>query len=207
MWTFLTVALLVCTALAERVEPPLVEPAVAAAIKAEWSLTTPWEGRPVQEGTTTTALAGEEPPSIWEFFCGTGPQSRANRPACSVEADNNHAVPCSVSDTSVAAMLESCHTSTEAPPSTCPRLLPQDHQHSRSGEVNNSIAFTIVAHQGAYSLLQLLDAIYLPKHFYCIHVDLASQSSFVDVVEAMAKHRPNVLLADPSVSNSTAFLL
>ena len=63
-----------------------------------------------------------------------------------------------------------------------------------SAEAEFPIAYSIVAHMDAYQLERLLQSIYWPQNWYCIHIDLKAKGKIADFVSNLAQCLPNVIV-------------
>lgn len=73
------------------------------------------------------------------------------------------------------------------------------HPSPSDVEINFPIAYVISVYKSAKLLEQLLQAIYMPHNWYCIHADVQSDARFRAAVTELIRCLPNVFLTDNNV--------
>lgn len=83
----------------------------------------------------------------------------------------------------------------------CQELIKDNFPHPTptQSEVDFPLAYAVSVYKGASLLERLVQAIYMPHNFYCIHVDRKSSESFLRAVRAMTKCLPNVYITNNTV--------
>ena len=116
------------------------------------------------------------------MFPTSGSLSRASCKLASTHVNENYQrgvkVPCVTPDDHVKQYIENCVED------ECPRFT-RGIQPPHNSQERVPLAFTIVAHHDALSVLRLINAIWEPHHTICLAMDSKSSDAFKDALRAL----------------------
>jgi hypothetical protein len=111
----------------------------------------------------------------WDPCARAAPLTRAS---CELAAKNHVTEPCVVDDAKVQQHITQCSGA------ACPRF--SSSQRERMLRSTVPLAFTILAHKDALSVMRLIDSIWEPHHLICLSIDSKAPPAFHDALHAIA---------------------